>query len=106
MNKIKKGDQVIIITGKDKGKRGIVERVMPKEELVLVDGVNIVKRHTRANPKKNINSGIIEKSMPLHISNVAIYNSATGKKDKVGFKFLVNKQKVRYFKSNNEIIDN
>jgi large subunit ribosomal protein L24 len=105
MQKIKKGDEVIVITGKDKGKRGIVEQLMPKEGRVVVEGVNIVKRHTRGNPRQNVNPAIIEKAMPLHVSNVALYNSATEKGERVGFRFLEDGRKVRYFKSNNEIID-
>jgi large subunit ribosomal protein L24 len=104
MQKIKKGDQVIVVTGKDKGKRGSVERVMPDKDRVVVEGVNLAKRHTRANPRQNVNSAIIEKAMPLHVSNVALYNPATRKADRVGFRFLADGSKVRYFKSNNEIV--
>lgn len=105
MKKIRKGDQVIVITGKDKGKRGTVEQVIPRKERLLVEGVNVAKRHTRGNQRQNINSGIIDKTMPIHISNVAIYNVATHKADRVGFRFLSDGRKVRYFKSTNEIID-
>jgi large subunit ribosomal protein L24 len=105
MQKIKKGDEVIVITGKDKGKRGTVERVMPGEGRVIVEGVNIAKRHTRGNPRQNVNPAIIEKAMPLHVSNVALYNAATHKGDRVGFRFLEDGRKVRYFKSNSEIVD-
>ncbi|CAK0781545.1 50S ribosomal subunit protein L24 [Gammaproteobacteria bacterium] len=105
MQKIKKGDQIIVVTGKDKGKRGTVERVMPEAGRVVVEGVNIAKRHTRGNPGRNVNPAIVEKAMPLHISNVAIYNSGTGKGDRVGFRFLEDGRKVRYFKSSQEIID-
>jgi len=105
MQKIKKGDQVIVITGKDKGKRGTVDRVIPSEGRIVVEGINIAKRHTRGNPRQNVNPSIIEKAMPLHISNVALYNSAIGKGDRVGFRFLADNKKVRYFKSNNEIVD-
>ncbi|CAK0747425.1 50S ribosomal subunit protein L24 [Gammaproteobacteria bacterium] len=105
MQKIRKGDQVIIVAGKDKGKQGTVERVMPEEGRVVVEGVNIAKRHTRGNPGRNVNPSIVEKAMPLHISNVALYNSATHKGDRVGFRFLEDGRKVRYFKSNKEIID-
>ncbi len=105
MNKIKKGDQVIVVTGKDKGKRGVVESVMPGEGRVVVEGVNIAKRHTRGNPGRNVNSEIVEKAMSIHISNVAIYNPATRKPSRVGFRFLEDGSKVRYFKSDNEIID-
>jgi large subunit ribosomal protein L24 len=105
MKKIKKGDQVIVIAGRDKGKRGIVERVIPEKDRVVVEGVNVVKRHTRGNPRQNVTPSIVEKFMPLHVSNVALYNSSTGKGDRVGFRFLADKKKVRYFKSNNEIVD-
>jgi len=105
MNKIRKGDQIIVIAGKDKGSRGVVERVLPREGRVLVEGVNIAKRHVRANQRQNTSSGIIDKAMPIHISNVAIYNPATNKYDRVGFRFLSDGRKVRYFKSTNEIID-
>ena len=105
MNKIRKGDQVIVITGKDKGKRGVVERVMPDEGRVVVEGVNIAKRHTRGNPGRNVNSDIVEKAMSIHISNVAVYNATTRKPSRVGFRSLEDGRKVRYFKSNNEVID-
>ncbi len=105
MNKIKKGDQVVVITGKDKGKRGVVERVLPDAGRVVVEGVNIAKRHTRGNPGRNISADIVEKAMSIHISNVAIYNAATRKPSRVGFRFLEDGSKVRYFKSNHEIID-
>jgi len=105
MQKIKKGDQIIVVTGKDKGKRGTVERVMSDEGRVVVEGVNIAKRHTRGNPGRNISPSIVEKAMPLHVSNVALFNSGTGKGDRVGFRFLEDGRKVRYFKSNKEIID-
>ncbi|CAK0749491.1 50S ribosomal subunit protein L24 [Gammaproteobacteria bacterium] len=104
MNKIKKGDQVLIIAGKDKGKRGTVDRIITSKNRVVVEGINIAKRHTRGNPRKNINPAIVEKAMPLHVSNVMLYNSATCKGDHVGFRFLADGRKVRYFKSNNEII--
>jgi large subunit ribosomal protein L24 len=104
MKKIRKGDDVMVIAGKDKGKRGKVVRMIA-ESKVVVENVNIVKRHTKGNPQMNKPGGIIQKEMPLHISNVALYNPAIQKADRVGFKFLEDGRKVRYFKSNNEIVD-
>lgn len=103
MKKIKKGDDVIVITGRDKGKRGTVLRV--DESRVLVEGANKVKKHERPNPMKNTTGGIIEKEMPLHISNVALYNPATQKADRVGIKVMESGRRVRYFRSNGEVID-
>ena len=105
MRKIKKGDEVIVIAGKDKGRRGTVLQVLPKVDRVLVETVNIVKRHTKPNPQRGVAGGIIEKEAPIHVSNVAIYNSVTGKADRVGFKTLEDGRKVRYFKSNDEVLD-
>ena len=105
MKKIKKGDDVVVLTGKDKGKTGLVVRVLDEDERVVVENVNIVKKHQRGNPNANIPGGIIEKEMPLHISNVALVNPATGKADRVGFKVLDDGRKVRYFKSNGEVLD-
>jgi large subunit ribosomal protein L24 len=104
MQKIRKGDEVIIVVGKDKGKQGKVIRVIMDNRLV-VENINLVKRHTRPNPARNQSGGIVEKEMPLHISNVALFNPAINKADKVGFKCLADGRKVRYFKSNNEVID-
>jgi large subunit ribosomal protein L24 len=104
MQKIKRGDEVIAIAGKDKGKRGTVLRVLPTAK-VLVEGLNRVKKHLRPNPVKGQVGGIIDKEMPLQISNVALYNSATQKADRVGIKHLEDGRKVRYFKSNGEVID-
>ena len=107
MKKIKKGDDVIIITGRDKGKRGTVLRLVG--EGVVVEGANKVKKHERPNPMKNTTGGIIEKEMPLNISNVALYNPATKKADRVGVKEIDgangNGRRVRFFKSNGEVID-
>lgn len=103
MNKIRKGDDVIIIAGKDKGKRGTVLEV--QTDRVLVESVNMVKKHTKANPAAGESGGIVEKEMPLAISNVALFNPATNKADRVGFKMLDDGRKVRFFKSNNEIVD-
>lgn len=104
MRKIKKGDEVIVITGKDKGRRGEVIRVLPEKDKVVVANINMVKRHTKPNPQRKIAGGIVEKEMPIHISNVALYNRATGKGDRVGFR-IVDGKKVRYFKSTNELVD-
>jgi len=103
MHKIKKGDEVIITTGKDKGKRGSVLSIA--DERVLVESCNMAKKHVKPNPNVGESGGIIEKEMPLHMSNVALFNPATGKGDRVGIKTLKDGQKVRYFKSNNEVID-
>lgn len=105
MRKIKKGDEVIVITGKDKGRRGQVIRVLTDVDKVVVQNVNVAKRHTRPNPQRGISGGIVEKEMPIHISNVAIYNAKTGKGDRVGIRTLEDGRKVRFFKSNNELID-
>ncbi len=104
MQKIKKGDDVIVIAGKDKGKRGTVLRIIDGER-VVVENVNMVKRHTKANPQAGVAGGIIEKEAPIHISNVALFNPATKKADRVGIKTLEDGRKVRFFKSNNEVVD-
>lgn len=104
MQKIRKGDQVVVICGRDKGKRGAVLG-MPTEGKLIVEGINIARKHQRPNPMKGVSGGIIEKSMPIHISNVALVNPSTNKGDKVGFKLLADGRKVRFFKSNNEVID-
>ena len=101
MNKIRKGDQVIVTTGRDKGKRGTVaERV--DAQLLLVEGINVVKKHVKPNPLKGTTGGVIEKTMPIQQSNVALFNPATGKADRVGFKILDDGKKVRVFKSSGE----
>jgi len=105
MQKIKKGDDVIVITGKDKGKRGSVVKILTDEGRVIVENVNIAKKHQKPNPAAGVPGGIIEKEMPLDISNVALFNPATGKGDRVGIKTLEDGRKVRYFKSNGEVID-
>ncbi|MCH9638414.1 MAG: 50S ribosomal protein L24 [Betaproteobacteria bacterium] len=104
MRKLKKGDDVIIIAGKDKGKRGSVLRLSGSSHLV-VQGVNAVKKHQKANPSTGAAGGIIAKEMPLHISNVAIYNFASKKADRVGFIINDEQKKVRVFRSNNELIE-
>jgi large subunit ribosomal protein L24 len=102
MRKIKKNDDVIIIAGKDKGSRGSVLRVL--EDKLLVAGVNKVKKHQKPNPVKGVSGGIVEMEMPIHVSNVAIYNAATKKADRIGTKFLEDGRKVRVFKSSGEVI--
>ncbi len=104
MKKIRKGDEVMVLTGRNKSARGKVLRVLDDERLV-VEGVNLVKRHTRPNPQVGQAGGIIEKEAPIHVSNVAIFNAGTGKADRVGFKTLEDGRKVRFFKSNGEVVD-
>ena len=104
MEKIRKGDDVIVITGRDKGKRGTVLRRLD-EAHVLIDGINLVKKHTKPNPMKGQTGGITEKNMPLDISNVALFNPATQKADRVGFKILDDARKVRIFKSSGAQVD-
>ena len=104
MEKIKKGDEIVVITGKDKGKRGVVlSRV--GEEHVVVEGVNRAKKHVKPNPIKGVAGGIVDKDVPIHISNVALFNPATKKADRVGFKQLDDGRKVRVFKSNGELVN-
>ncbi len=104
MEKIRKGDQVVVLTGRDKGRRGAVLRVL-SGGAVLVENLNRVKRHTKANPQANQPGGIIEKEMPLALSKVALWNPAAKKGDRVGIKTLADGKKVRFFKSNGEVID-
>ena len=104
MRKIKKGDEVIITTGKDKGKRGSVLKVRA-DDRVLVESCNMAKKHVKPNPNAGESGGIVEKEMPLHISNIALFNPASGKGDRVGIKTLEDGKKVRFFKSNNEVVD-
>lgn len=103
MNKIRKGDDVIVTTGKDKGKRGAVLRVL--EGKVVIEGANKVKKHQKPNPMKGSVGGIVEIEMPIEISNVALFNPATKKADRVGVRQLEDGRKVRFFKSNGEVID-
>ena len=105
MNKIRKGDEVAVLTGKDKGKRGTVVRVDVDGNTVVVEGINRVKKHVRPNPMKGQVGGIVEKEMPIQISNVAVFNAATQKADRFGFMVLGDGRKVRIFKSNGEVVD-
>ena len=104
MQRIRKGDDVVVIAGRDKGKRGSVLRVMTDGRIVVAD-VNMVKRHTKPNPNRGITGGIIEKEMPIHPSNIMLFNPQTSKGDRVGFRTLQDGRKVRYFKSTNEVVD-
>ena len=103
MNKLRKGDQVIVLTGRDKGKRGTVSRRVDDSHLV-VDGVNVVKKHVKPNPMKGTTGGVVDKTMPIDQSKVAIYNAKTGKADRVGIKLLTDGKKVRVFKSSGDEI--
>ncbi len=105
MNKIRKGDQVVVITGRDKGKRGTVLSMVLEAERAVVEGINRVKKHTKPNPMKGLTGGIVEKEMPIHLSNIAIFNPTSGKADRVGIKTLDDKRKVRVFRSNGEQVD-
>ena len=104
MAKIKKGDDIIVRTGKDKGKSGRVTKIL-KDNKVLVEGINQVKKNQKPNPNAGITGGIIVKDMPINISNIGLYNPETKKADRVGFRFLEDGKKVRYFKSTNEVVD-
>ncbi len=104
MNRIKKGDEIIVITGKDKGRRGTVLSVLENGKM-LVENVNVVKKHQKPNPNMGIQGGIVEKEMPLHPSNVMLFNPITNKGDRVGVKTLEDGRRVRFFKSNIEVVD-
>ena len=104
MNRIRKGDDVIVTAGRDRGKRGTVLAVSTDGRHALVNDVNIIHKHTRPNPNANQTGGIIAKEAPIRISNLALYNPATGKGDRIGFRYLEDGQKVRYFKSNGEVV--
>ena len=104
MSKIRKGDQVVVTTGKDKGKRGTVLRMVGDDQ-VVVENVNIAKKHVRPNPMRGEQGGIVDKEMPLHVSNVALFNGQTQKPDRVGFKTLEDGRKVRVFRSTGEMVD-
>ena len=104
MEKIRKGDEVVVITGKDKGKRGTV-LLRVDEEHVLVEGVNRAKKHVKPNPMKGVAGGIVDKDMPINLSNITLFNHATKKADRVGFRVLEDGRKVRVFKSNGELVN-
>jgi large subunit ribosomal protein L24 len=104
MNKIRKGDEVLVIAGRDKGRRGTVVKVVD-EGHVVVEGINMVKRHTKPNPQRQVQGGIIEKEAAIDLSNVALWNPVTKKGDRVGVRTLADGRKVRFFKSNKEVVD-
>ena len=104
MNKIRKGDTVVITAGKDRGRQGTVLRMLP-DRRVVVEGLNLVKKHTKPNPQAGLQGGIVEREAPLDLSNVQIYNPTTRRPDRVGFRTLEDGRKVRFFKSNQEVID-
>jgi large subunit ribosomal protein L24 len=104
MKKIRKGDTVVLISGRDKGRRGAVIEVL-NDDRVRVEGLNMSKKHQKPNPQAGVQGGIVEREAPLHVSNVAIFNPATQKGDRVGFKALADGRKVRVFKSNKEMVD-
>ncbi|HAB79865.1 MAG TPA: 50S ribosomal protein L24 [Glaciecola sp.] len=101
--KIRRDDEIVVLAGKDKGKQGKVLSVLASEDRIVVEGINLVKKHTKPNPQAGEQGGIVEKEASLHVSNVAIVNPATGKADRVGFRFE-DEKKVRFFKSNGELV--
>ncbi|HET7395745.1 MAG TPA: 50S ribosomal protein L24 [Gammaproteobacteria bacterium] len=104
MQRIKKGDEVVVITGKDKGRRGAVLKVLENDR-IIVENVNMAKKHTRPNPNAGVTGGIIEKEMPIQLSNVMLFNPVTKKGDRVGFRKLEDGRQVRFFRSNKEVVD-
>ncbi len=104
MNRIRKGDTVVVMVGKDRGRQGTVLRMLPGNR-VVVEGLNLVKRHTKPNPQAGLQGGIVEREAPLDLSNVQIYNPTTQRPDRIGFRSLEDGRKVRFFKSNQEVID-
>lgn len=104
MNKIRKGDEVVVITGRDKGRRGTVVKILEDHQLV-VENINMVKRHTKPNPQKNVQGGIVEKEAAIDLSNVMLWNPVAKKGDRVGLRTLADGRKVRFFKSNKEVVD-
>ena len=104
MKKIRKGDKVVVLAGRDKGKQGTVLRVF-EDSRVLVENVNMIKRHTKPNPNKGVTGGIIDREAPIHVSNVALFNPATGKGERVGMRIMQDKSKVRFFRKSGEVAD-
>jgi large subunit ribosomal protein L24 len=104
MNKLRKGDQVVVLSGKDKGRTGAIKDVLA-EGKILVEGLNLVKKHQKPNPQRDVPGGILEREMPLYASKVAIWNAASKKADRVGVKTLADGKRVRFLKSNNEVLD-
>ena len=105
MKKIKKGDNVIVIAGKDKGKKGVILFVLHKENKLFVEGVNVVKKHTKPNPEAEQKGGIVDKVMAIHRSNVMLYNAASAKRSRIGIKLLSDGSKARIFQSTQELVD-
>ena len=105
MNRIKKGDDVIVIAGRDKGRRGTVLKLIAEDGRVVIEGINVVKKHQKPNPNAGVQGGIVEQEHSLHVSNVMLFNPTTGKGDRIGIKTLEDGRKVRFFKSNNEVVD-
>lgn len=105
MNKIKKGDEVIVISGKDKGKKGTVTSIVDHGEKFIVEGINLATKHVKANPQANEAGGIVKKAMPIHRSNVMVYDAAKKKGSRVGIRVLKDGERVRYFKSSDELVD-
>jgi large subunit ribosomal protein L24 len=103
MSKIRKGDEVVVTTGREKGRRGTVVKTL--DGYVVIEGVNMVKRHTKPNPQRNVQGGIVQKEAPIHVSNVKLWNAAASKGDRVGMRALADGRKVRFFKSNKEVVD-
>ena len=105
MARFRKGDEVIVTAGRDKGRRGTIIKMIPERDRVIVEGINMVKKHQKPNPHANLPGGILDKEMPIHVSNVQIYNPVSKKGDRIGLKTLKDGQKVRFFKSDGEVID-
>ena len=104
MKKLRKGDEIVVLSGKDKGRTGSISQVRA-DGTVLVAGLNVAKKHLKGNPQKNQPGGIVDKEMPLHVSNVALFNPATRKADRVGIRVMQDGRRARYFKSNGEVVD-
>jgi large subunit ribosomal protein L24 len=104
VRKIRKGDEVVVVSGRDKGRRGAIIKLLDDDH-VVVENVNMVKKHQKPNPQRNLQGGIVEKEAPLHISNVALWNPATKKADRIGIRALADGRRVRFFKSNKEVVD-
>ena len=104
MRKIRKGDEIVVIAGREKGRRGTVIKVLPNDR-VLVENVNMVKRHTRPNPQRGVQGGIVEKEASLHLSNVMLWNPVAKRGDRIGIRTLADGRRVRFFKSNDEVVD-
>lgn len=105
MNRIRKGDEVVVVAGKDKGRRGVVVQVIAEDNRAIVEGINTAKKHMRPNPQAGIQGGIVDKDMPIDLSNVMLWNPVSKKGDRIGFKTLEDGRKVRFFRSDGEVVD-